>query len=97
MFIKPGTPRILFNYMRHQDDVEGFRACIRLTREIMGQKAMDPYRGEEIQPGAEKTDDESIDAWIRENAESAYHPSCTCKIGCRTCLQVRGRIVLGLR
>ncbi len=74
-------PRILFNYMRHQDDVEGFRACIRLTREIMAQKAMDPYRGEEIQPGVEKTDDESIDAWIRENAESAYHPSCTCKIG----------------
>jgi len=42
---------------------------------------MDPYRGEEIQPGASVESDEEMDAWIRHNAESAYHPSCTCKIG----------------
>ncbi|MCH6588208.1 MAG: choline dehydrogenase, partial [Proteobacteria bacterium] len=74
-------PRVLFNYLAHQDDRAGFRACIRLTREIIGQKAFDPYRGAEIQPGAEVTSDAAIDAWIRDNAESAYHPSCTCKIG----------------
>ena len=74
-------PKVLFNYLAHEDDRAGFRACIRLTREIIGQAAFDPYRGAEIQPGAEVTSDAAIDAWIRDNAESAYHPSCTCKIG----------------
>ncbi len=74
-------PRILFNYLEHEDDRAAFRACIRLTREIINQPAFDAYRGDEIQPGTEITDDEAIDAWIRQNAESAYHPSCTCKIG----------------
>ena len=74
-------PKVLFNYLRHDDDRAGFRACIRLTREIIGQAAFDPFRGEEIQPGADLTSDNAIDAWIRANAESAYHPSCTCKIG----------------
>ena len=74
-------PKVLFNYLRHDDDRAGFRACIRLTREIIGQAAFDRFRGEEIQPGAPITSDDAIDAWIRANAESAYHPSCTCKIG----------------
>ena len=74
-------PKVLFNYLRHDDDRAGFRACIRLTREIIGQAAFDRFRGEEIQPGAPVTSDDAIDAWIRANAESAYHPSCTCKIG----------------
>ena len=74
-------PEILFNYNEHEDDRAAFRVAIRLTREIMAQPAMDPYRGEEIQPGAGVRDDDAIDAWIRQNAESAYHPSCTCKIG----------------
>ncbi len=74
-------PRILFNYLEHEDDRAGFRACIRLTREIIAQPAFDPYRGSEIQPGEAVTSDDAIDAWVRENAESAYHPSCTCKMG----------------
>jgi choline dehydrogenase len=74
-------PKVLFNYLKHEDDRAGFRACIRLSREIIGQAAFDRFRGEEIQPGAQVTSDDGIDAWIRGNAESAYHPSCTCKIG----------------
>jgi choline dehydrogenase len=74
-------PEILFNYMTAPEDIEAFRACIRLSREIMAQPAMESFRGEEIQPGIEAQSDEAIDAWIRENAESAYHPSCTCKMG----------------
>ncbi|MGF1610671.1 MAG: choline dehydrogenase [Kiloniellales bacterium] len=74
-------PKVLFNYMQEEADCEAFRACIRLTREIMAQPAMDPYRDSEIQPGEAITSDEAIDAWVRENAESAYHPSCTCRIG----------------
>jgi len=74
-------PKILFNYLEHADDRAAFRACLRHTREIIAQPAMDPYRGEEIQPGAAVESDQEMDAWIRRNAESAYHPSCTCKIG----------------
>jgi len=74
-------PKLLFNYLAHADDRAAFRACIRLTREIMAQRAMDPYRGPEIQPGAETVTDEAIDAWVRANAESAYHASCTCRMG----------------
>ena len=74
-------PQMLFNYLQHEDDQAGFRACIRLTREIIAQAAFDPFRGAEIQPGAGIASDDAIDAWIRDDAESAYHPSCTCKIG----------------
>jgi choline dehydrogenase len=74
-------PKILFNYMSHPDDWSEFRACIRLTREIMQQKALAPYRAEEIQPGAAVQSDAEIDAFIREHCESAYHPTGTCKMG----------------
>lgn len=74
-------PRIRFNYLQHEDDRADWRTCIRLTREILAQPALDEYRGPEIQPGAEVRSDARIDAWVRANAESAYHPSCTCKIG----------------
>lgn len=75
------APSILFNYLTEQQDIEDWRACIRLTREIIGQKSMDTYRDDEIQPGIDVTSDEQIDAWVRANVESAYHPSCTCKMG----------------
>ena len=74
-------PRIQFNYMSHEDDWTEMRACVRLTREIFAQKAFDPYRGREIQPGPEVNTDEEIDAFIRRKVESAYHPSCSCKMG----------------
>ncbi len=74
-------PEILFNYLQHQDDIEGFRACVRLTREIIAQSAMDAYRGPEIQPGEAVQSDEEIDAFVRSAVESAYHPSCACRMG----------------
>ncbi|GGP42146.1 oxygen-dependent choline dehydrogenase [Shewanella algicola] len=75
------APQIQFNYLSHQDDIEGFRACVRLTREIINQPALDEYRGEEIQPGLAVQTDEQIDAFVRSAVESAYHPSCSCKMG----------------
>jgi choline dehydrogenase len=75
------APRIQFNYMSHADDWTEMRACVRLTREILAQPAFAPYRGREIQPGADATSDEAIDAFVRAKAESAYHPSGTCKMG----------------
>jgi choline dehydrogenase len=74
-------PKILFNYMSHPDDWVGMRACVRLTREIFQQPAFAPYRGREIQPGADCVTDDQIDAFIAEHVESALHPSCTCKMG----------------
>ena len=74
-------PRIVFNYMSTEEDWADFRHAIRLTREIFAQPAFDPYRGAEIQPGADVTSDEAIDAFVREHAESAYHPCGTCRMG----------------
>ena len=75
------SPRILFNYLSHPDDLVEWRSCIRLTREIMAQPAMERYAGAEIQPGKDVETDEQIDAFIREHCESAYHPCGTCKMG----------------
>jgi choline dehydrogenase len=74
-------PRILFNYLSEPDDWTEMRACVRLTREIFAQPAFDRYRGREIQPGSEVQTDEQIDAFVRDKVESAYHPSCSCKMG----------------
>jgi choline dehydrogenase len=74
-------PKIFFNYMSHPDDWLEMRACVRLTREIFSQKAFDRFRGREIQPGADVQTDEQIDEFIRKHVETAYHPSCTCKMG----------------
>lgn len=85
--IRNGTaamaPEIRFNYLSHADDWADFRRCIRLSREIIGQSAMDPYRGHEIQPGDEQTSDQQIDGFIRDHAESAYHPCGTVRMGAR--------------
>ncbi|WP_272525524.1 MULTISPECIES: choline dehydrogenase [unclassified Providencia] len=74
-------PSILFNYMSSEQDWEEFRAAIRITREIMAQPALDPYRGDEISPGKQISTDEELDAFVRERAETAFHPCGTCKMG----------------
>jgi choline dehydrogenase len=74
-------PRILFNYMSDPDDWVDMRACVRLTREIFAQRAFDRYRGRELQPGEAVQSDAQIDAFIRDKVESAFHPSCSCKMG----------------
>ncbi len=77
------APVIRFNYMSHPEDWEEFRKCVRLTREIFGQAAFEPFVKHEIQPGAGVTTDDEIDAFIREHAESAYHPCGTARMGQR--------------
>ena len=74
-------PEIQFNYLATEKDKQGFRDCVHLTREVMRQPAMDTFRGEVIQPTDDVQSDEQIDAFIREAVDSAYHPSCTCKMG----------------
>jgi choline dehydrogenase len=74
-------PSILFNYMSTEGDRAEMRAAVRLTREVFSQRAFDPYRGPELAPGPDVQSDAEIDAFVRAHAESAYHPSCSCKMG----------------
>ncbi|WP_204113831.1 choline dehydrogenase [Shimia biformata] len=75
------APKIRFNYMSTEQDWQDFRQCIRLTREIFEQDAMMPFVKHEIQPGNALQSDDEIDSFIREHAESAYHPCGTCRMG----------------
>ena len=77
------APRIVFNYMSHPEDWEDFRTCIRLTREIFSQPAMAEFVKHEIQPGAAVQSDAELDDFIRQHAESAYHPCGTARMGRR--------------
>ncbi|AZV77046.1 choline dehydrogenase [Parasedimentitalea marina] len=74
-------PRVRFNYMTHPEDRPEMRACIRLTREIFAQPAFAPYRGKELAPGDACQSDDSIDQFITDKVESAYHPCGTCRMG----------------
>ena len=74
-------PEIRFNYLQSEEDREGFRRCVRLTREIIAQPAMDRFRGEELAPGPQVQTDEQIDAFVRANMESTMHPCGSCRMG----------------
>ena len=97
------APAIRFRYMSHPEDWAEFRACLRLTREIMAQPAMAPYVAREIAPGPEAVSDAALDAFVRAHAESAYHPCGTARMGQADDLQAvvdpQGRVigVAGLR
>ncbi|GGD26885.1 choline dehydrogenase [Sinisalibacter lacisalsi] len=78
----PGAPPVIrFNYMSREEDWRDFRRVLRLTREIFAQPAMAEHVRHEIQPGAAAQDDAALDAFIREHAESAYHPCGTARMG----------------
>ncbi|MBT4520688.1 MAG: choline dehydrogenase [Halieaceae bacterium] len=75
------APRVCFNYMSQDEDWQEFRAAVRLTREIFAQSAFDEFRGVELSPGPDVQDDDALDAFLQDAVESAYHPSCSCKMG----------------
>jgi choline dehydrogenase len=75
------APVIRFNYMSHPDDWAEFRACLRLTREIFAQAAMTEHIACELAPGPGAQSDAELDAFVRDHAESAYHPCGTAKMG----------------
>ncbi|XP_023647353.1 choline dehydrogenase, mitochondrial [Paramormyrops kingsleyae] len=74
-------PIIEPNYLSTEEDVWEFRQCVKLSREIFAQRAFDEFRGRELLPGSQVQSDREIDAFVRQKADSAYHPSCTCKMG----------------
>lgn len=74
-------PRILFNYLKTEQDRADMRAGARLVREIIAQPAMAAFKGEELVPGPSAQSDEQLDAWARHVTETGYHASGTCKMG----------------
>ena len=76
-------PKIQFNYMSHERDWIDFRHCVRVARDIFSQDAFQPFRGKEIQPGDWCNSDLELNEFIKEHAESAYHPCGTCKMGAK--------------
>ena len=74
-------PRISFNYNSTRDDQSVMRQGIRFAREIVSQAAFDEFRGVELKPGKDCITDAELDKFVRSHGESAYHPSCTCRMG----------------
>lgn len=68
-------------YLAEEVDRRTMRDSVRIVRDICGQEALDLYRGDELRPGAQVRTDAEIDAWIRQNAETIYHPVGTCRMG----------------
>ncbi|NCF32019.1 MAG: choline dehydrogenase [Proteobacteria bacterium] len=82
------APRINFNYMSEAEDWRVFREAIRAARRIFAQPALFAVSGQELSPGAEQQSDAQLDEFIRNHAESAYHPCGTCRMGNDACAVV---------
>jgi choline dehydrogenase len=74
-------PALRFNYLSTDQDRREWVEAIRLTREIMEEPALAPFNAGEASPGPGVQTDEEILDWVRADAETALHPSCTCRMG----------------
>jgi choline dehydrogenase len=75
------APSILFNYLSTEQDKREWVEAIHTARHIMSQSAFGEYNSGEISPGPEVGSDEEILEWVRKDGETAYHPSCTNRMG----------------
>jgi choline dehydrogenase len=74
-------PVIQFNYLETEGDRQQMRDCVRISRKVLSQKSLQTYSGKEIRPGINVQNDEELDEIIRNTSETAYHPSCSNKMG----------------
>lgn len=74
-------PALQFNYLSTVTDRREWVEAIQKAREILGQPAFEPYNGGEVSPGPTVETPEEILDWVGHEGETAYHPSCTCKMG----------------
>ncbi|MFK7873792.1 MAG: choline dehydrogenase [Oligoflexales bacterium] len=74
-------PKVLFNYLSTENDRKEWVEAIRVSRKILNQPSLKEYSGGEISPGPEIQTDQQILDWVAKDAETALHPSCTCKMG----------------
>src|SRR4249919_3216033 len=74
-------PAIQFNYLSTHTDRKEWVEAVRVARSILNQPAFDEYNAGELSPGSDVSTDEQILEWVAKDAETALHPSCTCKMG----------------
>ncbi|CUR56256.1 choline dehydrogenase [metagenome] len=74
-------PSMQFNYLSTPTDRKEWVEAIRVARDILNQPAFATFNDGELSPGPSVETDEEILEWVREDAETALHPSCTAKMG----------------
>jgi choline dehydrogenase len=74
-------PALRFNYLSTSQDRREWVEGIRVARHILTQPAFDPFNAGELSPGPEVDTDQQILDWVARDAETALHPSCTCRMG----------------
>jgi choline dehydrogenase len=74
-------PALRFNYLSTEKDRREWVEAIRVARKILGQPAFGAFDGGELSPGPGVVTDEQVLDWVRREAETALHPSCTCRMG----------------
>jgi choline dehydrogenase len=74
-------PALRFNYLSTDQDRREWVEAIHCARQILKQPAFAEFNGGEISPGPKVQTDAEILDWVARDGETAYHPSCTCKMG----------------
>ncbi len=74
-------PALRFNYLSTPTDRQEWVEAIGVARKILNQPAFDDFNGGELSPGPEVATGEQILDWVRRDAETALHPSCTAAMG----------------
>jgi choline dehydrogenase len=74
-------PAINFNFLSAEIDAELTVKAIRIAQSIMTAPALAHWQVTEIAPGPDRRTDDEIIAWVKQAAETTYHPVGTCKMG----------------
>jgi choline dehydrogenase len=74
-------PALRFNYLSTEQDRREWLQAVGVARHILGQPAFGAYDAGEVSPGPEVRTDQQVLDWVGRQAETALHPSCTCKLG----------------
>ncbi|HJP30130.1 MAG TPA: choline dehydrogenase [Candidatus Latescibacteria bacterium] len=74
-------PKLRFNYLSTAQDRREWVEAVHCARSILEQPAMRQFSGGEISPGRQVETEEQILDWVARDGETAYHPSCTCRMG----------------
>ncbi|MEO5968873.1 MAG: choline dehydrogenase [Bdellovibrionia bacterium] len=74
-------PALRFNYLSTEQDRKEWVEAVRAARHILNQPAFDDYNADEMSPGPNVETDQEILDWVARDAETALHPSCTCRMG----------------
>ncbi|MGA2943292.1 MAG: GMC family oxidoreductase N-terminal domain-containing protein [Xanthobacteraceae bacterium] len=90
-------PRIVYRFFTAPNDLPTLREGFKLARKVALDKAMDPYRSEEVSPGPQVQTDDQIDAWLKKVVITAHHPASTCAIGPVLDPDLKVRGIEGLR